>query len=41
MSEAPKPGSLLGAAARDLERLGRVTATLARHGFGALVFRRR
>lgn len=29
--------SLLGIAARDLTRLSQVTATLARHGFGALV----
>ncbi|MCW5890317.1 MAG: AarF/ABC1/UbiB kinase family protein [bacterium] len=29
--------SLLGIAARDLGRLSQVTATLARHGFGALV----
>jgi ubiquinone biosynthesis protein len=32
-----KSDSLLGVAARDLERLGQVTATLVRHGFGALV----
>ncbi len=31
--------TLLGIAARDLERLTQVTATLARHGFGALVGR--
>lgn len=31
--------SLLGIAARDLERLTQVTATLARHGFGALIGR--
>lgn len=31
--------SLLGIAARDLERLTQVTATLVRHGFGALVGR--
>jgi ubiquinone biosynthesis protein len=33
------PASLLGIAARDLERLTQVTATLVRHGFGALVGR--
>jgi ubiquinone biosynthesis protein len=31
--------SLLGIAVRDIERLTQVTATLARHGFGALVGR--
>jgi ubiquinone biosynthesis protein len=31
--------SLLGIAARDIERLTQVTATLVRHGFGALVGR--
>lgn len=31
--------TLLGIAARDIERLTQVTATLARHGFGALVGR--
>jgi len=39
---APEPearDSLLGIAARDIERLTQVTATLARHGFGALVGR--
>ncbi len=39
MSAAERPESLLGVAARDLERLGQVTATLVRHGFGALVGR--
>lgn len=33
------PDTLLGIAARDFERLRQVTATLARHGFGALVGR--
>ena len=37
MSAPQRPESLLGIAARDIERLGKVTATLARHGFGALV----
>lgn len=39
MSASQRPESLLGIAARDLERLGHVTATLVRHGFGALVGR--
>jgi ubiquinone biosynthesis protein len=41
MTAPPPDGrdSLLGIAARDLERLTQVTATLARHGFGALVGR--
>ena len=39
MSASRRTESLLGIAARDLERLGQVTATLVRHGFGALVGR--
>ena len=39
MSPDDKRDSLLGIAARDIERLTQVTATLVRHGFGALVGR--
>jgi ubiquinone biosynthesis protein len=39
VSASSRSESLLGIAARDLERLGQVTATLVRHGFGALVGR--
>jgi hypothetical protein len=39
VSASERPESLLGIAARDLERLGQVTATLVRHGFGALIGR--
>jgi ubiquinone biosynthesis protein len=38
-SEHDQRESLLGIAARDIERLSQVTATLVRHGFGALVGR--
>jgi ubiquinone biosynthesis protein len=37
MAASDSRDSLLGIAARDLTRLSQVTATLARHGFGALV----
>ena len=39
MAADDKRDSLLGIAARDIERLTQVTATLVRHGFGALVGR--
>ncbi|HEV7735393.1 MAG TPA: AarF/UbiB family protein [Candidatus Binatia bacterium] len=39
LPDQDKRDSLLGIAARDIERLTQVTATLVRHGFGALVGR--
>lgn len=39
LAEQDRRDSLLGIAARDIERLTQVTATLVRHGFGALVGR--
>lgn len=39
LANEERSDSLLGIAARDLDRLRQVTATLARHGFGALAHR--